>query len=457
MRTSRWLFLAWALLGCSAAASDSKDVSPDASSELANPALSVTVLGSGQAEAGGQVWQYHLLRLQEVGKAPTYAQWFPPRNPGLWPTMMLTRPYDGITWTGEAVDQKWAQRGPGVHPDDSEPHHHAGSSPIAFSISPPEFIAAESFFYLFHDFGVLNVFGRFYAGGDIQNDRDDMHAGMRFLAQAPGVDRSRIGVHGGSWGGFEALYAAADAPAEVRPKVGVALFPLSDFARQYDYLTSVVPSRVSDPVLRNQYATFFEPYRRRIDATTGGPPGTPGADYGRWTREHLAPKLTTPFLVIHEDWDTLVPVEQTQTLASLVGPRLSAMYLLHLNAPDWNTRGLDHGLLVGQYGHSVNTVTLGHLLTNLGGPSQLLFVPFVQDNLVTWLWEVRILQYFGRDMSAVAPRLRELADPRVVFFELTTGNVILGAEWVAISVNGLWGTQYTAANIREALSAGLPL
>lgn len=418
--------------------------------------LTVTVLGTGQAVFGDQVWPYQLLRLQEPGKAPTYAQWFPPRNPGVSPAMMLARPYDGISWSGEAVDAKWAARGNGIHPDDSEPHHHVGSSPISYALSPPEFIAAEAFYYLFNDFGVLAVFGRFYAGGDIQNDRDDMHAGMRFLAQAPGVDRSRIGIHGGSWGGFEALYAAADAPAESRPRVGVALFPLSDFARQVDYLSNVVPARVTDPARRGQYATFFEPYLRRVYATTGGPPGAPGADYGRWTREHLASTLSVPFLVLHEDWDTLVPVEQTQTLDALMGPRATPLYFQHWDPVDWNARDLSHGPLVSAYWSVVETVSLGHLLTDLGRPTQFLLVPFTEVTLATWMWDVRVLQWIGRDVQGAAPLLRELMDPRVVLFERSTGKLVGGADWVTAAVNSIWGTQYTAATLREVLAVGLP-
>ncbi|WP_163990753.1 alpha/beta hydrolase family protein [Pyxidicoccus caerfyrddinensis] len=415
--------------------------------------LGVTVLGTGQAVFGDQVWPYQLLRLQEPGKAPTYAQWFPPRQSGVSPTMMLTRPYDGISWSGEAVDAKWAARGTGLHPDDSEPHYHAGSSSISYALAPPEYIAAEAFYYLFHDFGVLAVFGRFYAGGDIQNDRDDMHAGLRFLAQAPGVDRSRIGIHGGSWGGFEALYAAADAPAESRPRVGVALFPLSDFAREVDYLFNVLPTRVTDPAKLGQYATFFEPYLRRILATTGEPPGW---DFSRWTREHLASKLSVPFLVLHEDWDTLVPVEQTQTLAALAGPRITPLYFQHWDPVDWNSRDLSHGPLTATYWSVVETVSLGHLLTDLGRPTQFLIVPFTEQTLATWLWDVRVLQWIGRDVRAVAPLLRELMDPRVFLFEPSTSKVVAGADWVTAMVNALWGTQYTAAQLRDALSVGLP-
>jgi hypothetical protein len=455
MRFFLLTFLGLTLAAAPAFAGDEHLLAPEQPG-LAEGGLVVTVLGTGQAEAGGQLWQYQLLRLQEPGKAPTYAQWFPPRASGVSPTMMLTRPYDGISWSGEAVDAKWAARGPGFHPDDSEPHYHAGSSSIVYAPGAPELITAEAFFYLFHDFGVLAVFGRFYAGGDIQNDRDDMHAGMLFLAQAPGVDRSRIGIHGGSWGGFEALYAAADAPAESRPKVGVALFPLSDFARQLDYVFNIVPSRVTEPAVLGHYAAFFEPYLRRVFATTGGPPGAPGTDYSRWTREHLASTLSVPFLVLHEDWDTLVPVEQTWTLAALMGPRMTPLYFQHREPVDWNTRDLSHGPLMSTYGSVVETVSLGYLLTELGRPTQFLVVPFTEVTLVTWLWDVRVLQWYGHDVSAVAPRLRELTDPRVLLFEPSSGKVVAGAEWVAAGVNALWGTGYTAANIREALAMGLP-
>ncbi|MCP3104589.1 S9 family peptidase [Myxococcus sp. K15C18031901] len=457
MRTLLALALGWALLACSSAPSPSPSTGtpPDTSGGTSSK-LTVTVLATGQAEAWGMQWPYQLLRLQEDGKAAAYAQWFPPRKEGTWPAMLLTRPYDGISWTGEAVDAKWAARGAGLHPDDSEPHYHEGSSVIAYAPVTPEAVAAESFFFLYHDFGVLAVFGRFYAGGDLQNDVDDMHAGFSFLAQAPGVDRSRVGIHGGSWGGFEALYAAASAPAEVRPRVGVALYPLSDFTRQQDYLSAVVPSRVSDPVVRSQYSMFFEPYLRRVFATTGGTPGASGVDSTRWTHEYLAAAVDTPFLVIHEDWDSLIPVEQTRELASRLGQRLTPLYFQHPGAADWDTRALDHGVLVSRYGHTLDTLATSHLLTRLGGDTQPLYVPVLQSSLVEWLREVRALQASGRDVSDVAPRLRELTDPRVTLVELSDGNRAAGVDWVAAVVNAVWGTQYTRDTLRDALASGLP-
>ncbi len=428
----------------------------DGGADAGAPELTVTVLSTGEATLDGEVWPYQLLRLEEPGKAASYAQWFPPKKPGTWPVMVLTRPYDGIAWTGEAVDARWAARPNGLYLDDSEPNFDGGAHYIAYSQSTPESIASESFLYLRHDFGVLAIFGRFYAGGDIQNDRDDMALGMRFLTVAEGVDRARIGIFGGSWGGFNALYAAVDAPAEVRPKVGVALYPLSDFEHQVSYLDAVVPSRVTDPVMRSHYETFFEPYSRRIFATTGGRPDAPGADYHRWTAAHLASKLEVPFLVIHEDRDALVPYEQTQSLVAAAGAWVSPLYVMHGAPADWNTSPLSHGPLVEAYVGALMPIYLGHLLTELGAPTQQLLVPYLQAHLRAYLQDVRDLKRQGLDMEGAAPRLRTLADARVVLVEVSVGRIVLGAELVAEEVNAVWGTPYTAATIRDALGVGLP-
>ncbi|RKG81731.1 hypothetical protein D7W79_04395 [Corallococcus exercitus] len=418
--------------------------------------VQVTKLGSGELKAAGQTWPYQLLKLEVPGRAATYAQWFPPRKPGVSPVVMLTKPYDGITWTGEAVDAKWAARGSGLHPDDSEPHYGPGSSSIAYTPTTPELVAGEAFVYLFHDFGVLAVFGRFYAGGDLQNDRDDMNAGLRFLAQADHVDTTRIGVFGGSWGGYEALYAAADAPATVVPSVGVALSSLSDFAQEVDYVSRVVPSRVSDPVMRSRYQQFFEPYFRRIHATTGGDPGTPGSDYTRWTAAHLASTVQTPFLILHDDWDTLIPVEHTRALVAQAPQRFTSLYLQNLAAVKWNTLPPDHGPLLTQYGSVIITLSLGHLIVKLGAAEQPLLIPHAQGTVRAWLQGVRAAQEQGRDVSDVVPRLLELTDPRVQMFEASLGTLQPGAAFVAQEINAVWGTGFTDANVRSALAPGLP-
>ena len=78
--------------------------------------------------------------------------------------------------------------------------------------------------------------------------------------------------------------------------------------------------------------------------------------------------------------------------------------------------------------------------------------------LRTHLGLVRAAQQAGRDVAAVAPRLRDLADRRLYLLDLgaTMPSVRAGAEVTAEAVNAVWGTSYTAATIDAALATGLP-
>ncbi len=163
-----------------------------------------------------------------------------------------------------------AAQGPGAWPDVDSPD--AGSSPGDINYAPLTLAQAadETFVWHFHDFGVLLAYGRFYAGGDLSNERDDMIAAMAFLKSAQLVDRGHIGVIGTSWGGFEALMATAYAPPGVTPAATVATTPPSDFAEEYVYTTQTMPSRYVVAQNQMQCRAFFAPYLRRILATTHG-------------------------------------------------------------------------------------------------------------------------------------------------------------------------------------------
>lgn len=128
---------------------------------------------------------YQLLKLTAQGAAPTYAQWFPPLpEEGKRPVMLVTRPYDGIDWTDDPVDAKWAARGAGAYPDDDEPSYGTGSSQIGYTPLTHQKAAEEVVIYRLHKMGALFVYGRYYAGGSVWNDVDDMTAGLAFLGQS---------------------------------------------------------------------------------------------------------------------------------------------------------------------------------------------------------------------------------------------------------------------------------
>ena len=71
---------------------------------------------------------------------------------------------------------------------------------------------------------------------------------------------------------------------------------------------------------------------------------------------------------------------------------------------------------------------------------------------------MRTAQQAGRDVAGVAPRLRDLADPRLYLLDLATMPAVVraGAAVVADAVNAVWGTSYTATTIGPAMALGLP-
>lgn len=408
--------------------------------------VAITVLADVTLDSGVR---YQLLRLQRPAQAATYAQWLPPPDGGVRPVVVLTQPYDGIDWTGEAVDTRWAALGTGFHPDVDGPDFDGGD--LAYAPMTPAQAAENATLWRLHGFGVLFLYGRFYAGGDVQNDIDDTAVGFDFLGQSSQVDRARIGILGASWGGFEALYGAAAARPDVRPSAGVALAPLSDFMTERAYITQVLPGRYTQASSRSASASFFDPYLRRLAATTRR------AGFAGLTAADLASQLQTPFLLIHEDWDTLVSFEQSLTLVALAPERFAPLWLLHAGPPSpWDQALNTHGPLFQQLYASTLTFAWSFLLTRLSDPGQSVLVPWDAPSFRQLLQLMHDRQAEGKDVRFFAHRLLELTDSRVRTYELSTQIITGGASTVAAEVNAVWGTRLSASTIAAALDGGLP-
>jgi hypothetical protein len=72
-------------------------------------------------------------------------------------------------------------------------------------------------------------------------------------------------------------------------------------------------------------------------------------------------------------------------------------------------------------------------------------------NLKTMLGYTRAQKERGQGTQAMAARLIELADRRVILFEVTTGQAKAGAEVVCALVNEVFGTGYTPLTIAPGL------
>ncbi|MBI9105465.1 MAG: prolyl oligopeptidase family serine peptidase [Spirochaetales bacterium] len=253
----------------------------------------------------GSRYSYQLLRL--TGKtAPSYAVYFPGEKTE---SVLLTRPYIAINWTGEEIDS-------------------IQSNPVSV-----DEMLESSMIYIINGFPVLNVFARFYSGGDIQNDIDDITAGIDFLSKKT----DKIGISGSSWGGFEAIYGAVK--STLKPIVGVAYYPPSDMESWYNWTISTGE-------------TFFNPYKARIETATNG-------NFSKWSHDYIVENLETDFLLIHAPQDTLVPVEQSVNLANLSDR-------VNLFIQQRATQPLSHGEMLNEYTIPIDiTLSTSYLMYNL--------------------------------------------------------------------------------------------
>lgn len=403
----------------------------------------VTVIDSGSAwiERG---WHcYYLLKLDYDGKDSSYAMWIPPLEGGVKPAVVLTQPYDYIKWNGDSV-------------------------PAGVPVTSSAQYVKNATLHLLNGYGVLYVFERYYAGGSIRNDVDDTVAGLRFLKESGVADTARIGIWGGSWGGFEALYGAANAPAGAVPRAGIAFFPLSDFADEVGYVENtagVLPNHIpdiTDDVKRGQYQSFFAPYLERIKAVT---------DWADWDGTALLAKLETPFMVVHDEWDTLVPFEQTVALAA--DSSITPLYFYQDTPRDLNTLpfGWGHGELreyrLDTTAPPADNITLGisntlasvYLFTRIANADQTMILTGYDLNALNdFISYIRNYTCGAdiRDTAWAAKLLFDCTDGRVLMIEMNNGTWGTGAEIIARAFSDAYwgGSDYgTASTVRDALGA----
>lgn len=415
--------------------------------------FTTTLIDAGTLLFNGTSYRYQLLRFEVEGKAPSYGQYFPPPDGGTGPIVVVTQPYAAAAWTGEEVDSRWAAKATmyALYPDTDCPGFDGGDSIIYQPMTVADGVG-QSFIYLYHGLGVLQVFERFYTGGSIQNDVDDTTAAFRFLAAEPTVKKDEIAIFGGSWGGFEAVYGAMRAPAAVRPKLGLVAYPLTDFEVQEHYLTHL-DERFTTVAARDTMTHFFAPYRRRIAASTA----TQG--FSEFNSLAVRTNLKTPLVIIHDSWDVLVPIEETRSLVD-AGIGVDATILPHIGAAPWDTFGLKHFPVAPDEAHNesaVITFATAHLLVGLTPATQTLFVPVDSAELhAFFVAQHAVQQAVGGSMTELARRMNELADPRIWVFEPGGSFAMTGDEWITGEVNSIWGTSFTKTTIKAQLAMGLP-
>jgi dipeptidyl aminopeptidase/acylaminoacyl peptidase len=144
-------------------------------------------------------------------------------------------------------------------------------------------------------------------------------------------DPNRIGIVGGSAGGYLTLLAAAK--LQRKPKVVVSFYGYGDITGDWyakpdafyrrqpevskeEAMSSVGKRPIADPPVTNQRGRFYLYTRQQglWPELVGG-----GADLLAYCPEKLAGKDFPPTMLLHGDADTDVPVEQSKEMSAALG------------------------------------------------------------------------------------------------------------------------------------------
>ncbi len=310
---------------------------------------------------------------------------------------------------------------------------------------------------LLNGFAVAHVYGRFYAGGSLEDDILDASAGYHFALDREGeVDVDRLGSFGGSWGAMMAIFGASRAPEGVTVRAVAASSPPSDFEGLDRWAMEQGPAVWRDPA---QLEAFYSPYLRRIHAALEGSP-MEGA-FARYQQPALCEGLSSlpddAVLVLHDDWDLLIPVAQTRELAAECPRVIQPMYWPRDGAPDYAEAEFDHGPFAREpVLPTLFTLSYLHLALALQDDEAMALTAGVHAALEATLGLLREAQVRGEDVGFATAPLRQLCDPRATYFDGDTMATGPSAPLLSSALNAVYGTETTAMNVCDTLSAGLP-
>ncbi|AKT42374.1 alpha/beta hydrolase family protein [Chondromyces crocatus] len=399
-----------------------------------------------------------LIRSHRPDGGRTYLLYIHPKTVGA-PLVVMNQPYAGIDWTGEEVDARWAALGNGLHPDADAPDYD-GDDVIAYEAQPVEVAARSSALHLLNGFAVVHAYGRFYAGGSLEDDILDASAPYHFaLSRKDDVDVRRMASFGGSWGGMMALFGASRAPAGVTILSVTPLSPPSDFADVWTWARVRGPAEYPEPA---RIEAFYSTYLRRVLAATGG--AAPSEDPAAWAR-YQQPAICeglraldggTRVLVPHDEWDVLIPFGATPALVAACPELVHGLYWPRQGTIDYTTAGFDHGAFMNEPGYpSALTLTdldIALALTRDDQPAVTIAAP---EAVASFLQVLRAEQQAGGDVSFATEPLRKLCHPRAAYLG-PDGSNGTGASLLSTVLNTVYGTSTTAADVCATLASGLP-
>jgi dienelactone hydrolase len=374
-----------------------------------------------------------------AGDETSYWQWVKTKNQSRG-TIVYSLPYTGIDWSGEDVDQQWAANAEATQgywaADVHGPAYDKNSSKMIFyqktkKESVPEMGAAFSA----NGYDVLYVYHRFYAGRSVEDYVGDIEEAVNWLkSQNPDLP---LGLYGFSFGGWIVAQAAKRISAGQVQAV-ILISPLLGWHEQEKYMKEL-RSRITDPEQLNEYFNFYEPLKRRFDSADAS--------------VQEIPQLNVPTLLIHDEWDTLVPVSQADLFEKQNSTSITYLKHTHPISLDLTLAQRDHWQREEGENMANNAVFyLAFAFSHLDAFSSAKTIPYSQIAMDQLWKEMHDVKVAGHDISGFQKGLKNLCHPQLNLEETQhLHDSESGTQYLTRKLNEVWGRRETEGSVCTSL------
>jgi pimeloyl-ACP methyl ester carboxylesterase len=413
-----------------ACSSNSSNPAPDNSSSVQD---TTKVFFSEKLKLGED--QYDSQLIQHQGSSGTsYWNLIKGRNLSRG-TIIYVVPYTGIDWSGEDLDKRWSSNASALtgyfgNDVDGPLYDSTTSKPLFYQQIKKDIMPISGLGISFNGYDVLYVYNRFYAGRYADDYVQDVVDAIAWLKSKNSSEQ--IGLLGFSLGGFISAQVAARAATSDLKAVAL-ISPLLSWPKQVQYLNDL-NTLITDSTQRQGYLDFFEPYTRRFS--------NPESNLD-------LPQFSFPALMIHDQWDTLVPIAQADAFHTLNSTNVTYLKHFHSTGIDYMTMIRDHSQPgSGQNSDNVQPFYLAFLFNRIAPDTQPKFILYTQVSMDRVFSEMHSQKLAGKDIIGFQNSLKEFCQEHFIMYDTTkTAAPETGPTYLARKLNEVWGLTQTPSSI----------
>lgn len=355
-------------------------------------------------------------------------------------TIIYSLPYTGMDWSTEEVDKRWAANASALTgylgADIDGPLYNSSSSkPIFYQQIKKEVMPFFGLGLSLNGYDVLYVYHRFYAGRYADDYVQDVIDAVAWLKEKNASEE--IALFGLSLGGFISSQAAARVKNTDLKAVGI-ISPLLSWPKQTTYLDSL-NTLISDNTIRTGFVDFFEAYTRRFSNPES---------------KLEIPQFAVPTLLIHDEWDTLVPISQAEQFQSLNTSNTLFIRHFHSTPIDFTTMVRDHSQPnSGMNAENIQPFYIAFMFNRVAANSDIKYIPYTQASMDKVFTEMHTQKQTGKDIVGFQNGLKEMCQNHFYMWDTSEAAAPeTGPTYLARKLNQVWGLSENATSICSYLN-----